>query len=89
MCGLACRCDEAQNEVWTSLDNINIYNILEKCHFEEQKSAPSIRADKRRRMALLLRQYNRWPLRPVLGKNETVHNWATLLGENPPCVVSP
>jgi hypothetical protein len=73
------------------MDNINIYNILEKCHFEEaqKSSAPSILADRRRRMALLLRQYNRWPLRPVLGRNETVHNWATLLGENPPCVVSP
>lgn len=54
-------------------------------------AGPSILADRQRRMALLLRRHNKWPLRPILarGKNQTIHNWATLLGDNPPCVVSP
>lgn len=50
---------------------------------------PSILADRQQRMALLLRRHFTWPLRPVLGKNQTIHNWATLLGDNPPCVISP
>lgn len=71
-----------------SMDDVNIYNILEDCHYEPT-AGPSILADRKQRMALLLRRHNKWPLRPVLGRNETVHNWATLLGDNPPCVISP
>jgi hypothetical protein len=28
------RCEEVQNELWSGMDNINIYNILEDCHYE-------------------------------------------------------
>lgn len=76
------------------MDSVNIYNILEECHYEpaalKASSGPSIMAERKRKMAMLIRHHNKWPLRPVLGgHNERVHNWATLLGDNPPCVVSP
>lgn len=31
---LPSRCEEIQNELWAGMDNVNIYNILEDCHYE-------------------------------------------------------
>lgn len=84
-----CSCDQLQGDLWAGIDEINIYNILEDCHYEPTKHTPSVLADRKRAMALLQKRHNKWPLRPVRGFNQTIHNWATLLGDNPPCVVSP
>jgi hypothetical protein len=69
------------------MDNLNIYNILEDCHYEPN-TPPSIMAERQQHLQRLRRSHARWPLRPVLGYNQEVDNWATLLGSNPPCVLS-
>jgi hypothetical protein len=83
---VARRCEQEQNEAWSLADDLNIYNILEECHYEP--APPSVLSDRRKRLAAVRRAHRTWPVRPVVRFNQTVHNWATLLGSNPPCVLS-
>jgi hypothetical protein len=86
-CAYACRCEQLLAQVSSELRHLNIYNILEDCHHES--SLPSVlRAERAAKLDALRQTHKTWPLTGVVQQGQRVHNWATLLGHNPPCTVS-
>ena len=45
-------------------------------------------AQRKQRLAGVLRTHRQWPVTGVVPQGQRVHNWATLLGHNPPCTVA-
>lgn len=83
------RCQSLLSEVERDTAHLNLYNILEDCHHDTLAPA-DLRQQQQARIAALRAsgQHNTWPLTGAVKQGQRVHNWATLLGHNPPCTVS-
>lgn len=81
------RCQELMAQVSMELSSLNIYNILEDCHTDSLAPA-SLRAQQAQRLADVRSSHKAWPVIGSVQQGQRVHNWATLLGHNPPCTVS-
>jgi hypothetical protein len=69
------------------LSSLNLYNILEDCHTDSVTPA-SLRGKQAQRLADVRSSHNAWPVTGSVQQGQRVHNWATLLGHNPPCTLS-
>jgi hypothetical protein len=69
------------------LSPLNLYNILEDCHTDSGAPA-SLRAQQAQRLAVVRSSHKAWPVTGSVQQGERVHNWATLVGHNPPCTLS-
>jgi len=88
VCWLLCRCEQLLAQVSSELKSLNLYNILEDCHHDTLIPA-GLRAQQQERLAALRSSpHASWPLTGRVQQGKRVHNWATLLGHNPPCTVS-
>lgn len=81
------RCEQLLGRVSSELRDLNLYNILEDCH-HDTAMPPALRAAQADRLAELRQTHRAWPLTGSVQQGQRVHNWATLLGHNPPCTVS-
>lgn len=82
------RCEQLLAQVSSELKSLNLYNILEDCHHDTLIPA-GLRAQQQERLAALRSSpHASWPLTGRVQQGKRVHNWATLLGHNPPCTVS-
>lgn len=86
-CLLCHRCEQLLGQVSAELSHLNLYNVLEDCHHDTSKPA-ALRQQQAERLQALRQTHKAWPLTGAVQHGQRVHNWATLLGHNPPCTVS-
>jgi hypothetical protein len=75
------------------LSSLNLYNVLADCASDPDDdttaAGASAAAQRKQRLADVLRTHRHWPVTGVVPQHgQRVHNWATLLGHNPPCTVA-
>jgi serine carboxypeptidase-like clade 1 len=92
-------CDNLLQKMQDELSELNLYNVLEDCHYKPRPS-PSLAAVRKLQAAArrgrplfanaaaARKAWKQWPVRGGVPQGSKVYNWAHLLHLDPPCTTA-